>query len=82
MDKLRQVTYKQLPRVIRDDYFAAPLKINLIEKIGGHDIIKEQFNAEIRMPRFEIITSTNEVNKTNKSEGLLKTTMTHHLTGS
>ena len=34
-DKLREITYKTLPRVIRDDYFSVPLKINIVEQIGG-----------------------------------------------
>lgn len=74
-----------MPRVIRDDFFSAPLRINLVEQIGGHDLIKEQFNVEIRMPRFEIITTTQDVNKAEldatESKELMKTTMTHHLTG-
>ena len=30
---LRKNLYKIVPRVIRDDYFAAPLKVNLVEKV-------------------------------------------------
>ena len=62
-DKLREITYKTMPRVIRDDYFQAPLKVSIKEKIGGHDFIKDQFSVEIRMPRFEIITSAQDANK-------------------
>lgn len=34
------------------------------------------------MPRFEIITTAQEVNRENPSQELFKTTMTHYLTGS
>lgn len=33
-DKLRKNTYEVLPRTIREDYFKAPLRINLTENIG------------------------------------------------
>ena len=60
-DLLRENTYKTPPRAIRDDYFTAPLQINLQEDIEGHKIVKESFSIEIRMPCFEIVTLTDEV---------------------
>jgi hypothetical protein len=80
-DLLREYTYKTPPRAIRDDFFTAPLQINLHEEIEGHRIVKESFNVEIRMPCLEIVTSTDEVSQLDQTKKLFKTTMIHHLTG-
>ena len=41
----------------------------------------DSFNVEIHMPRFEIITTADELNKENSSQELLKSTTTHYITG-
>ena len=53
---LRENTYKTTANIIRDDYFEAPLDLNLIENIGDIEVVKDSFRAIIRMPRFEILT--------------------------
>ena len=53
---LRENTYKTTANIIRDDYFEAPLDLNLIENIGDIEVVKDSFRAVIRMPRFEILT--------------------------
>ena len=53
---MRENTYKTKANIIRDDYFEAPLDLNLIENIGDIEVIKDSFRAMIRMPRFEILT--------------------------
>lgn len=80
-DLLREKIHKTVPRVIREDYFSAPLQINFIETVEGHQMIKDSFNLEIRLPRLEIVTTAQEVNRINPNEPLYKTTMTHNLTG-
>ena len=82
MDKLRDLTYSTQPHNIRDDYFSAPLRVNLVEMLEGHTLVKESFNLEVRVPKIEIITTSKEVNRENRTQELVKTTMTHHLTGS
>ena len=81
LDQLRINTYKTMPRPVRDDFFKAPLRVNLVENIDGQMINNDSFNVEIHMPRFEIITTTDEVNRENSAQDLLKTTTTHHITG-
>ena len=44
-------------------------------------MMHDSFNVEIHMPRFEIITTADELNKDNISQELLKSTTTHYITG-
>ena len=44
-------------------------------------MLKDQFNVEIRMPRFQILTTVPGVSNDENQAELFKTTMTHHLTG-
>ena len=44
-------------------------------------MVKETFNLEIRLPRIEIVTTSQETNRMSPDEVLFKTTMTHNLTG-
>ena len=44
-------------------------------------MIKDSFNLEIRLPRLEIVTTANELNRSDPEQPLFKTTMTHNLTG-
>ena len=71
-----------MPRVIREDYYSAPLQISFHETIEGNSMTKDSFNLEIRLPRIEIVTTSQEHNRESPNESLFKTTMTHHLTGS
>lgn len=66
-DRLRDNTYSVQPRNIRDDYFDAPLRVNFVDMVEGHTLIKETFSLEVRMPKIEIITTTKEVNRQNRS---------------
>ena len=67
--------------MIREDYYSAPLRLNLLETIEDHNLIKDSFNIEIRLPRLEIVTTSTEINKIDPNQPLYKTTMTHNLTG-
>ena len=40
-DLLRKNLFKTVPRVIRDDYFTAPLKVNLVEKVQEIELLKD-----------------------------------------
>ena len=55
--------------------------MSLTENIGGQSVVSDQFNLEIRMPRFEIVSTADEINRENQDQELLKTTTTHYLTG-
>lgn len=67
--------------MIREDYYSAPLRVNLLEIIEDHNMIKDSFNVEIRLPRLEIVTTSQDTNKIEPYQPLFKTTMTHNLTG-
>ena len=52
---------KMVPRVIREDYFWAPMQISIHETIEENLImVKDSFNLEIRLPRLEIIATALE----------------------
>ena len=40
-NNLWKYLYKTVPRVIRDDYFSAPLKVNLVEKVQEIELLKD-----------------------------------------
>ena len=80
-DQLREKIKSTTPRVIREDYYSAPLRVNLLEIIEDHNMIKDSFNVEIRLPRLEIVTTSQDTNKIEPNQPLFKTTMTHNLTG-
>ena len=41
-NRLRTSTYEVIPRVIREDFFSAPLKLSLTEELlEGHALIKD-----------------------------------------
>ena len=56
-------------------------RVNLLEIIEDHNMIKDSFNVEIRLPRLEIVTTSQDTNKIEPNQPLFKTTMTHNLTG-
>lgn len=62
-DLLRQKIYRAVPRVIREDYYSAPLQISLLETIEGNSMVKDSFNLEVRLPRIEIVTTSDETNR-------------------
>ena len=55
-------TYSTTPKVIRDDFFSAPLRVNIMMTPleGSTSLIKESFSVEIRMPCFEILTTADD----------------------